>query len=88
VQFLPPIAWTSKTFTCECARIGGVKVVISTDSHTTGNLSFIQYGVTTARRGWLSKADVLNTLGPEEFRQGATPENLAQPRVKQRGRSK
>jgi DNA polymerase (family 10) len=45
----------------------GVKVVISTDSHTTSNLSFIQYGVTTARRGWLSKADVLNTLGPEEF---------------------
>ena len=45
----------------------GVRVVISTDSHTTGNLAFIRYGVTTARRGWLSKADVLNTLGPEQF---------------------
>jgi DNA polymerase (family 10) len=45
----------------------GVKVVISTDSHTTANLAFIRYGVTTARRGWLTKADVLNTLGPEQF---------------------
>src|SRR6266700_1887403 len=33
----------------------GVRVVISTDSHTAANLSFIRYGVTTARRGWLTK---------------------------------
>jgi DNA polymerase (family 10) len=45
----------------------GVKVVISTDSHSTGNLAFIRYGVTTARRAWLTKVDVLNTLGPEPF---------------------
>jgi DNA polymerase (family 10) len=40
----------------------GVKVVISTDSHNTANLSFIRYGVTMARRGWLEKKDVINTL--------------------------
>ena len=40
----------------------GVKVVISTDSHHTKHLANIQYGVLTARRGWLEKADVLNTL--------------------------
>jgi DNA polymerase (family 10) len=45
----------------------GVKVVISTDSHSTGNLSFIQYGVTMARRGWLEKHDVINTLPTTEF---------------------
>jgi len=45
----------------------GVKVVISTDSHNTGNLSFIRYGVTMARRGWLEKHDVLNTLPVDEF---------------------
>src|SRR6267142_2307516 len=45
----------------------GVKVVISTDSHSTGNLSFIQYGVTMARRGWLEKHDVINTLPTAEF---------------------
>jgi DNA polymerase (family X) len=45
----------------------GVKVVISTDSHNTANLAFIRYGVTMARRGWLEKKDVINTLGVGEF---------------------
>jgi DNA polymerase (family 10) len=45
----------------------GVKVVISTDSHNTTNLSFIRYGVTMARRGWLEKRDVINTLPTEQF---------------------
>jgi DNA polymerase (family 10) len=45
----------------------GVKVVISTDSHNTRNLSFIRYGVTMARRGWLEKKDVINTLPVKEF---------------------
>jgi DNA polymerase (family 10) len=45
----------------------GVKVVISTDSHNTSNLSFIRYGVTTARRGWLEARDVINTLPTAQF---------------------
>lgn len=45
----------------------GVKVVISTDSHNTGNLAFIRYGVTTARRAWLTRGDVINTLPVNEF---------------------
>jgi len=45
----------------------GVKVVISTDSHNTANLSFIRYGVTMARRGWLEKHDVINTLPTVQF---------------------
>ncbi len=45
----------------------GVKVVISTDSHNTANLSFIRYGVTMARRGWLETKDVVNTLPTTEF---------------------
>jgi DNA polymerase (family 10) len=45
----------------------GVKVVISTDSHNTSNLSFIRYGVTMARRGWLEKHNVINTLATEQF---------------------
>jgi DNA polymerase (family X) len=45
----------------------GVKVVISTDSHNTGNLAFIRYGVRMARRGWLEKKDVINTLPAGEF---------------------
>jgi len=45
----------------------GVKVAISTDSHNTGNLAFIRYGVTMARRGWLEKKNVINTLPANEF---------------------
>jgi len=45
----------------------GVKVVISTDSHTADNLSFIRHGVTMARRGWLEKHDVINTLPTAQF---------------------
>jgi DNA polymerase (family 10) len=51
----------------------GVKVVISTDSHVTTHLALIKYGVLTARRGWLTKADVLNTLGPEQFLKSLRP---------------
>jgi len=45
----------------------GVKVVISTDAHTTTNLAFIRYGVTMARRGWLEKKNVINALPCDEF---------------------
>jgi DNA polymerase (family 10) len=45
----------------------GVKVVISTDSHHTRHLKHMKYGVLTARRGWLEKKDVLNTLPVKKF---------------------
>jgi DNA polymerase (family X) len=49
------------------AKERGVKIVISTDSHTTKNLTYMKYGVETARRGWIEKKDVINTLPLEEF---------------------
>ncbi len=51
----------------------GVKVVISTDSHVVSNLAFIHYGVTTARRAWLTKADVINTLPVKDFLEALRP---------------
>ncbi len=51
----------------------GVKVVISTDAHTTTNLAFIRYGVTMARRGWLEKKNVINTLPGSEFLRALRP---------------
>jgi len=45
----------------------GVKLVISTDSHHTSHLQNIKYGVLMARRGWLEKKDVLNTLPAAAF---------------------
>ncbi len=45
----------------------GVKVIISTDAHSTDQLLFMKYGVGTARRGWVRKKDVLNTLPYKEL---------------------
>ena len=59
----------------------GVKVVISTDSHNTANLSFIRYGVTTARRGWLEKKDVVNTLPTTEFLAALRPRSGSTTRI-------
>jgi DNA polymerase (family 10) len=49
------------------ARDRGVKIVISTDSHSTRTLPYMKYGVTTARRGWIEKKDVINTLPLNDF---------------------
>jgi DNA polymerase (family 10) len=43
------------------AKEEGVLAAISTDSHSTRNLSNIFYGIHTARRAWLEKKHVLNT---------------------------
>jgi DNA polymerase (family X) len=44
-----------------------VKIVINTDSHHTSHLDKIRYGVLQARRAWLTKEDVLNTLPVQKF---------------------
>jgi DNA polymerase (family 10) len=49
------------------AKVRGVKIVINTDSHHISHLDKIRYGILQARRAWLSKSDVLNTLSPEQF---------------------
>jgi DNA polymerase (family 10) len=43
------------------AKEKGLKFAISTDSHNTLHLHYMQFGVAVARRGWLSKNDVINT---------------------------
>lgn len=43
------------------ARKNGVKLVISTDCHSTGNFNFMKLGVFIARRAWCTKEDILNT---------------------------
>ena len=52
---------------CKMAKEIGVKIIISTDAHTKQQLDNIRYGVITARRGWLEKEDVLNTLEFNRF---------------------
>ena len=49
------------------AKQHGVKIVINTDSHHTSHLDKIRFGVLQARRAWLTKEDVLNTLPVQKF---------------------
>jgi DNA polymerase (family 10) len=46
---------------CRRAKELGIKIAIDTDAHSANSLNDIQYGVATARRGWLSASDVINT---------------------------
>jgi len=52
------------------AKDRGVKIVISTDAHTTRGLQAMRYGVQMARRGWIEKKDVINTLSLEKLLAG------------------
>ncbi|MDO8431010.1 MAG: DNA polymerase/3'-5' exonuclease PolX [Candidatus Binatus sp.] len=46
---------------CIAAKRAGVKVVISSDAHSTREFALLEYGINQARRGWIEKEDVLNT---------------------------
>lgn len=47
---------------CRQAKEAGVTVALGTDAHHQGQMEMMRYGVATARRGWLEKKDILNTL--------------------------
>jgi DNA polymerase (family 10) len=55
------------------ARARGIKFVISTDAHSIDNLDNLPYGVAMARRGWLTRGEVLNTLDAKKFAQAVHP---------------
>jgi DNA polymerase (family 10) len=45
----------------------GVKIVVSTDAHSVRGLGNMELAVHTARRGWATAADVLNTRAWDEI---------------------
>lgn len=47
---------------CREAKGYGVKFAISTDAHQLHHLDLMRFGVAVARRGWLEKTDIINTL--------------------------
>lgn len=49
------------------AKDKGVKITIGTDAHEKEGLKDINFGVWVARRGWLEKGDVLNTMPFDEM---------------------
>jgi DNA polymerase (family 10) len=55
------------------ARKRKIKFVISVDAHSTGAMNNLKYGVGMARRGWLRKPEVLNTLGVKAFQKAVKP---------------
>jgi DNA polymerase (family 10) len=51
------------------ARDRGVRLIIDSDAHSPAALGVTRWGVTTARRAWLTAGDVLNTLPLDRFRE-------------------
>jgi DNA polymerase (family 10) len=49
------------------AKALGCKFVVCTDAHHTSHLANMRHGVKMARRGWLEKKDILNTLPVAKF---------------------
>jgi DNA polymerase (family 10) len=55
-----PIRLDLRDVHIRAAIAAGAKLLINTDAHSTGDLALMHYGVTTARRGWATAADVVN----------------------------
>jgi DNA polymerase (family 10) len=49
------------------ARERGIPIVLSTDAHSVAGLGNLPYAVMTARRAWVTRGEVLNTLPAAEF---------------------
>ncbi len=45
----------------------GVRITIDTDAHDPTHFDFLKLGVITARRGWVEKSNVINTLSSGEL---------------------
>jgi DNA polymerase (family 10) len=52
---------------CQSVRDSGVKLAVSSDAHSAMELDFMRYGIVVARRGWVEKKHVLNTLTPKQL---------------------
>ncbi|OGV99127.1 MAG: DNA polymerase III [Nitrospinae bacterium RIFCSPLOWO2_02_FULL_39_110] len=52
---------------CKMAKGMGVKMAIGTDAHHGSQLQMMEYGLGVARRGWLEKRDLINTMSYKEL---------------------
>jgi DNA polymerase (family X) len=55
------------------ARKRKIKFVVSVDAHSTGALNNNKFGVGIARRAWVRRGEVLNTLGVKAFQKAVRP---------------
>ena len=49
------------------ARKAGVRISLGADAHNTAGIRNMEFGVGIARKGWLTKGEVLNCLSADEF---------------------
>ncbi|UCC11256.1 MAG: DNA polymerase/3'-5' exonuclease PolX [candidate division WOR-3 bacterium] len=52
---------------CKAAKDMGIKISIGTDAHSTEGLSWMKFGIATARRGWLEPQNIVNTYSVEKL---------------------
>lgn len=52
---------------CQMAREEGVLISIASDAHSLQDLDDLRHGIAQARRGWLTKGDVLNSRPLKEL---------------------
>jgi DNA polymerase (family 10) len=55
------------------ARKRKIKFVVSTDAHSVKAMNNVKYGVAMARRGWITRKEVLNTLNTSAFARAVKP---------------
>ncbi|OHA00927.1 MAG: DNA polymerase III [Candidatus Sungbacteria bacterium RIFCSPHIGHO2_02_FULL_49_12] len=49
------------------AKEFGIKFSIDSDAHAVSHFTLLEFGIATARRGWVEKKDVINTLPAEKM---------------------
>lgn len=55
------------------ARERGLRFVLTTDAHSVAGLANLPYAVMTARRGWVTRGEVLNALPARSFAAAVRP---------------
>ncbi len=63
-----PLRLDLKDMHCRMAIEARVKLAINTDAHSPQQLGLMHFGVATAARGWVTKADILNNFSVAKIR--------------------
>jgi DNA polymerase (family 10) len=58
----------------------GISISLGTDTHSSGGLQMMRFGVGIARRAWLGKKDILNCLSLGELKKKLKPRLRDRPR--------
>ncbi len=66
IDALPERADLSDEYIRDCVK-SGVKMSIDSDAHAPSHFGFLKYGIAQARRGWASKADIINAWPLEKM---------------------